>query len=258
MLILINLSCPPLGLDMEKKSKSGKNKPHLAFYEPPACVKKTSSEIINEARAAITQSEVASTSKTSSTVIQPVNTKRPYTPRDGQRTLFGRSRGSSQRPPSSFRWGIVFIFNNCKYFYNWLCVFQLALFAIPRWRPWGRKFVEQLSSKKDHTTSANVNKWQSCTQYNFGYGERWFWKNMYTSIFTAVDVNIYFFSIQSGISLQTLVPLVILKMQLMLLIPLQMLGLAYHLSVEWLMPKNCDANVDINLGHLHLLTTVRN
>ncbi|XP_034238749.1 armadillo repeat-containing protein 2 isoform X2 [Thrips palmi] len=87
---------------MEKKSKSGKSKTHLAFYEPPACVKKTSSEIISEARAAITHSEVANTSKSSSTVIQPVNTKRPYTPRDGQRTLFGRSRGTSQRPPSSF------------------------------------------------------------------------------------------------------------------------------------------------------------
>ncbi|KAE8751573.1 hypothetical protein FOCC_FOCC001820 [Frankliniella occidentalis] len=89
-------------LDMEKKSKSGRSKPNLAFYEPPACVRKTSSEIINEARASIMQSGTPSTSNSSAAIIQPVNTKRPFTPRDGQRTLFGRSRGSGQRPPSSF------------------------------------------------------------------------------------------------------------------------------------------------------------
>lgn len=86
---------------MEKKSKGGKSKAQLAFYEPPACVKKTSSEIISEARAAIMQVGTANVS--SPAVIQPVNTKRPYTPRDGQRTLFGRSPGGAQRPPSSFR-----------------------------------------------------------------------------------------------------------------------------------------------------------
>ncbi|KAJ1528630.1 hypothetical protein ONE63_007025 [Megalurothrips usitatus] len=87
---------------MEKKAKSGKSKPSQAFYEPPACVKKTSSEIISEARAAIMHTGTQSTSNASPAVIQPVNTKRPYTPRDGQRTLFGRSRGAGQRPPSSF------------------------------------------------------------------------------------------------------------------------------------------------------------
>ena len=90
---------------MDKKSKNGKSKAQLAFYEPPACVEKTSSEIISEARAAIMASGAPNlpNPNTSSTVIQPVNTKRPYTPRERQRTLFGLSRGTGQRPPSSFR-----------------------------------------------------------------------------------------------------------------------------------------------------------
>lgn len=90
---------------MDKKIKSGKSKAQLAFYEPPTCVEKTSSEIISEARAAIMAGGTPSTPNPNptSTIIQPVNTKRPYTPRERQRTLFGLSRGTGQRPPSSFR-----------------------------------------------------------------------------------------------------------------------------------------------------------
>ncbi|KAK3926675.1 Armadillo repeat-containing protein 2 [Frankliniella fusca] len=91
-----------IGIVMEKKAMSGRGKANTAFYEPPTCVRKTSSEIINEARASIMHSVAPSSSSGNVAIIQPVNTKRPFTPRDGQRTLFGRSRGSGQRPPSSF------------------------------------------------------------------------------------------------------------------------------------------------------------
>ncbi|XP_059471767.1 armadillo repeat-containing protein 2 [Neocloeon triangulifer] len=59
------------------------------FYATPPS-KKTSAEIINEARAAVGLR----------VGMKAVSTKRPFTPRDKQRSLFGKNRGS-QRPPSS-------------------------------------------------------------------------------------------------------------------------------------------------------------
>ncbi|XP_014251201.1 armadillo repeat-containing protein 2 [Cimex lectularius] len=61
--------------------------PQRAFYRPPSCLLKTSAEIISEARA-----EMAT---------KPVNTKRPFTPRERQRTLFGSLKAGTSRPPSS-------------------------------------------------------------------------------------------------------------------------------------------------------------
>ncbi|KAF2880199.1 hypothetical protein ILUMI_26000 [Ignelater luminosus] len=70
----------------------------LPFYEPPP--RKTSAEIINEARAAIRDSHLADSSF-ASTSIKPLQTQRPFTPRDKERILFGR-KAKSSRPPSSF------------------------------------------------------------------------------------------------------------------------------------------------------------
>ncbi|XP_063773154.1 armadillo repeat-containing protein 2 isoform X2 [Pseudophryne corroboree] len=58
------------------------------FYKPPTSVQKTSAEIINEARHSL----------------RTLTTKRPFTPREDQRKLFGplSSRTSDNRPPSSF------------------------------------------------------------------------------------------------------------------------------------------------------------
>uniref|UniRef100_A0A146LPT6 Armadillo repeat-containing protein 2 n=3 Tax=Lygus hesperus TaxID=30085 RepID=A0A146LPT6_LYGHE len=57
------------------------------FYKPPGCVLKTSAEIIKEARAEMST--------------KPVNTKRPFTPTERQRTLFGAVKAGTSRPPSS-------------------------------------------------------------------------------------------------------------------------------------------------------------
>uniref|UniRef100_T1J4M8 Armadillo repeat-containing protein 2 n=1 Tax=Strigamia maritima TaxID=126957 RepID=T1J4M8_STRMM len=65
------------------------NKPSdLPFYAVPT-TSKTSAEIINEARA----------------TIRAVNTKRPYTPREENRRLFGNNIKLSSRPPSAFSLG---------------------------------------------------------------------------------------------------------------------------------------------------------
>ncbi|XP_006815976.1 armadillo repeat-containing protein 2-like [Saccoglossus kowalevskii] len=58
------------------------------FYVKPQD-KKTSSEIINEARQSVRE----------------VKTKRPFTPRDSKRTLFGGSTRTPDRPPSAFSLG---------------------------------------------------------------------------------------------------------------------------------------------------------
>ncbi|KAJ8397633.1 hypothetical protein AAFF_G00436320 [Aldrovandia affinis] len=59
------------------------------FYLSPCLKRKTSAEIISEARRSL----------------RTVNTQRPFTPRDDQRKLFGQasSRSSEGRPPSTFR-----------------------------------------------------------------------------------------------------------------------------------------------------------
>lgn len=70
------------------------------FYAPPSCVIKTSAEIISEARAAM-QSKSNYGSNRSPQAIRLVHTKRPFTPRDSNRTLFGRNNVG--RPPSAIR-----------------------------------------------------------------------------------------------------------------------------------------------------------
>ncbi|KAJ3654800.1 hypothetical protein Zmor_013962 [Zophobas morio] len=76
----------------------GISKVSLPFYEPPA--RKTSAEIINEARLAIRESQMAESSFIS-TPIKPLQTQRPFTPRNKERLLFGK-KAKSNRPPSSF------------------------------------------------------------------------------------------------------------------------------------------------------------
>ncbi|XP_075058985.1 armadillo repeat-containing protein 2 [Mixophyes fleayi] len=67
---------------------SSRDKKTDPFYQPPTSVQKTSAEIINEARHSL----------------RTLTTKRPFTPREDQRKLFGpsSSRTSDNRPPSSF------------------------------------------------------------------------------------------------------------------------------------------------------------
>ncbi|XP_049822564.1 armadillo repeat-containing protein 2 isoform X2 [Aethina tumida] len=76
----------------------GINKISLPFYEPPP--RKTSAEIINEARLAIKESQMGENTF-APTTIKPLQTQRPFTPRDKERLLFGK-RAKTNRPPSSF------------------------------------------------------------------------------------------------------------------------------------------------------------
>ncbi|XP_077158671.1 armadillo repeat-containing protein 2 isoform X2 [Paroedura picta] len=71
---------------MSSKNKNVENSE--AFYRPSLAVQKTSAEIINEARNAL----------------RTLRTRRPFTPREEQRKLFGStsSRTPENRPPSSF------------------------------------------------------------------------------------------------------------------------------------------------------------
>ncbi|XP_039294214.1 armadillo repeat-containing protein 2 isoform X2 [Nilaparvata lugens] len=68
----------------------------VPFYQPPFCLAKTSAQIISEARVAMTTSQHSVAMATSQ---HPVNTKRPFTPRDAGRVLFGAGR--MRRPPSA-------------------------------------------------------------------------------------------------------------------------------------------------------------
>ncbi|XP_017784386.1 PREDICTED: armadillo repeat-containing protein 2 isoform X2 [Nicrophorus vespilloides] len=70
----------------------------LPFYEPPS--RKTSADIINEARLAIRESQMPQDNSFAATSIKPLQTKRPFTPRDKERLLFGKK--IKDRPPSSF------------------------------------------------------------------------------------------------------------------------------------------------------------
>ncbi|XP_030747859.1 armadillo repeat-containing protein 2 isoform X2 [Sitophilus oryzae] len=63
--------------------------------------RKTSAEIINEARLAIKESQNPEKNYASPT-IKPLQTQRPFTPRNKERHLFGSSRPKADRPPSSF------------------------------------------------------------------------------------------------------------------------------------------------------------
>ncbi|KAI4465321.1 armadillo repeat containing 2 [Holotrichia oblita] len=83
-----------------KSQLGGTSKVGLPFYEPPP--RKTSSEIINEAKLAIkgVDAQVTDNSYATST-IKPLQTQRPFTPRDKERLLFGK-KSKPNRPPSSF------------------------------------------------------------------------------------------------------------------------------------------------------------
>ncbi|KAL0818163.1 hypothetical protein ABMA28_008680 [Loxostege sticticalis] len=73
------------------------------FYAPPR--RKTSAEIISEARAAIygEMSAGAGSGGGSGGALRPLRTRRPFTPREPQRTLFAeRARAKDPRPPSAF------------------------------------------------------------------------------------------------------------------------------------------------------------
>ncbi|XP_068623866.1 armadillo repeat-containing protein 2 [Battus philenor] len=72
------------------------------FYAPPR--RKTSAEIISEARAAVFDEMNGSSSGSGGVgTLRPLRTRRPFTPREPQRTLFNeRTRKRDQRPPSAF------------------------------------------------------------------------------------------------------------------------------------------------------------
>jgi len=93
---------------------SGANRLTVPFYAPPPYIKKTSAEIISEARASIIHENegIRLESTRMAASIRPVNTKRPFTPRERQRTLFGAAHKSTGRPPSSFRSVIKFVSSN--------------------------------------------------------------------------------------------------------------------------------------------------
>ncbi|GJQ70464.1 hypothetical protein Trydic_g22876 [Trypoxylus dichotomus] len=86
--------------DQRKTCLGGTSKFGLAFYEPPP--RKTSSEIINEAKLAINGADSHVTDNSYATsAIKPLQTQRPFTPRDKERLLFGK-KSKPNRPPSSF------------------------------------------------------------------------------------------------------------------------------------------------------------
>ncbi|KAG5874097.1 hypothetical protein JTB14_005894 [Gonioctena quinquepunctata] len=84
--------------DGDTMKSQGISKVSLPFYEPPQ--RKTSAEIINEARLALRESQMTD-NNFAPTSIKPVQTQRPFTPRDKERLLFG-SKIKKNRPPSSF------------------------------------------------------------------------------------------------------------------------------------------------------------
>ncbi|XP_053617081.1 armadillo repeat-containing protein 2 isoform X2 [Plodia interpunctella] len=80
--------------------RGGRRGAGAPFYAPPR--RKTSAEIISEARAAL-YGEMSSASSGTGGALRPLRTRRPFTPREPQRTLFSdRSRKKDPRPPSSF------------------------------------------------------------------------------------------------------------------------------------------------------------
>lgn len=75
------------------------------FYDPPH---KTSAQIIREARQSLSVGMGVNVGNVNVGVqrvgVKTVHTKRPFTPRERERTLFGTSISTSKgdRPPSSF------------------------------------------------------------------------------------------------------------------------------------------------------------
>nr|CAH7759819.1 unnamed protein product [Callosobruchus chinensis] len=83
----------------EVSAGKGARGPFVPFYEPPQ-QRKTSAEIINEARLAIRESQMGE-NNFAPTSIKPIQTQRPFTPRNKERILFGE-KTNANRPPSSF------------------------------------------------------------------------------------------------------------------------------------------------------------
>ncbi|XP_050309639.1 armadillo repeat-containing protein 2 isoform X2 [Anthonomus grandis grandis] len=71
------------------------------YSDGQSSTRKTSAEIINEARLAIKECQNPETSYSSSG-IKPLQTQRPFTPRDKERHLYGSKKAKGDRPPSSF------------------------------------------------------------------------------------------------------------------------------------------------------------
>ncbi|XP_066138168.1 armadillo repeat-containing protein 2 isoform X2 [Euwallacea fornicatus] len=88
---------------MEFKNFTHKSKDANDFHSPYQEIssRKTSAEIINEARLAIKESQNVDTNFAPS-AIKPLQTQRPFTPRDKERHLFGNKKPKADRPPSSF------------------------------------------------------------------------------------------------------------------------------------------------------------
>ena len=78
---------------MDPSPPSSRKPRDLPFYQAPEHVN-TISNIIRDAKASLARDK-----------LRPINTKRPDTPQDGQRNLFGdlSTRDASNRPPSAFR-----------------------------------------------------------------------------------------------------------------------------------------------------------
>ncbi|CAL4074694.1 unnamed protein product, partial [Meganyctiphanes norvegica] len=99
--------------DVHRRSDIGGIDPSRGtpFYAPPPRCQKTSVEIIREARAALATPD-GRRSATGGSMgvaqrkgVRTVNTKRPFTPRERERTLFSGSTSAAsraERPPSSF------------------------------------------------------------------------------------------------------------------------------------------------------------
>ncbi|KAL3283551.1 hypothetical protein HHI36_006690 [Cryptolaemus montrouzieri] len=80
---------------------SGSEQFSTSILEPSH--RKTSAEIINEARHAIRETQAPPDNISSHLPIHPIQTQRPFTPRDKERHLFGSKSRTVNRPPSSFR-----------------------------------------------------------------------------------------------------------------------------------------------------------
>ncbi|XP_026333146.1 armadillo repeat-containing protein 2 [Hyposmocoma kahamanoa] len=80
--------------------RGGRRGAGAPFYAPPR--RKTSAEIISEARAAV-YGEMSGPSSGAGGALRSLRTRRPFTPREPQRTLFTeRTRKKDTRPPSAF------------------------------------------------------------------------------------------------------------------------------------------------------------
>ncbi|XP_076064878.1 armadillo repeat-containing protein 2 isoform X2 [Oratosquilla oratoria] len=95
------------GADMSEidfRRRDGPGESLAPFYAPPP--RKTSAQIIKEARAALNLNEPIRVGVGVQRVgVKTVQTKRPFTPRERERTLFGgatNTTAKSSRPPSSF------------------------------------------------------------------------------------------------------------------------------------------------------------